>query len=161
MTETQGDQDVRIVLDHDQRLLAPDVSRADLETLLHPDFTEVIPSGQRLTRSQIISVLTASADRDPSPRKAVELRGVRLSDSMIMVTYVSEQGDPAGPPGHPVAEDRAELAGLLPPVDAHGARELNGYRLRRSRAQVRHRVAVGRAASRSGAIGWPQTSQHP
>ena len=93
MTATQGDQDVRIVLDHDQRLLAPDVSRTDLETMLHPDFTEVIPSGQRFTRSQIISVLTASADRDRSPRKAVELRGVRLSDSIIMVTYVSEQGD--------------------------------------------------------------------
>ena len=91
MTETRGEQDVRIVLDQDQRLLDPDVSRTDLETLLHPDFTEVIPSGQRLTRSQIISVLTASTDR--SPRQAVELRGVRLSDSMIMVTYVSEQGD--------------------------------------------------------------------
>ena len=93
MTETQGDQAVRTVLDYDQRLLAPDVGRTELETLLHPDFTEVIPSGQRLTRSQIISVLTGPADRDLSPRKAVELRGVRLSDSMIMVTYVSEQGD--------------------------------------------------------------------
>ena len=93
MTETQGDRDVRIVLDQDQRLLDPDVSRTDLETLLHPDFTEVIPSGQRLTRSQIIAVLTASPHQDLPPRKAVELRGVRLSDSMIMVTYVSEQGD--------------------------------------------------------------------
>jgi len=93
MTETQGDRDVRAVLAYDQRLLAPDVSRVDLETLLHPDFTEVIPSGQRLTRSQIISVLTTSADRDTSPRQAVELRGVRLSDTLIMVTYVSQQGD--------------------------------------------------------------------
>jgi hypothetical protein len=93
MTETPGDQAVRTVLDYDQRLLAPDVSRADLEALLHPDFTEVIPSGQILTRSQIISLITTSTDRDMSPRQAVELRGVRLSDSMIMVTYVSEQGD--------------------------------------------------------------------
>jgi hypothetical protein len=92
MMETQGDRDIRTVLDYDQRLLAPDVSRADLETLLHPDFTEVIPSGRCLTRGQIIAVLTAPTDRDQSPRKAVELRGVRLSDSMIMVTYVSEQG---------------------------------------------------------------------
>jgi hypothetical protein len=97
MIETQGDRDVRTVLDYDQRLLDPEVSRTDLETLLHPDFTEVIPSGRCLTRSQIIAVLTAKATtktgRDTSPRKAVELRGVQLSDSMIMVTYVSEQGE--------------------------------------------------------------------
>jgi hypothetical protein len=95
MIDTQGDRDVRIVLDYDQRLLAPDVSRADLEALLHPDFTEVIPSGRRLTRSEIIAVLTARTAQtgwDTWPRTAVELRGVRLSDSMIMVTYVSEQG---------------------------------------------------------------------
>ena len=93
MTETQTDDDIRAVLDQELRLLAPDASRADLEALLHPDFSEVIPDGRRFGRSELIAVLTgASADRDLSPRTAVELAGVRLSSSTIIVTYVSEQG---------------------------------------------------------------------
>ena len=93
MTETPADEDVRTVLEHERRLLAPDASRTDLEALLHPDFSEVIPDGRRFGRSELISVLTGtSADRDLSPRTAVDLHGVRLSTSTIIVTYVSEQG---------------------------------------------------------------------
>jgi hypothetical protein len=93
MTETQADDDVRAVLDQELRLLAPDASHADLEALLHPDFSEVIPDGRRFGRAELIAVLTAgSADRDLSPRTAVDLHGVRLSGSTIVVTYVSEQG---------------------------------------------------------------------
>jgi hypothetical protein len=93
MTETSADDDVRTVLDHELRLLAPDASRADLEALLHPDFSEVTPDGRRFGRSELIAVLTsASTDRDLSPRTAVELQPVRLSGSTIIVTYVSEQG---------------------------------------------------------------------
>ena len=93
MTDTQGDEDVRAVLRSELRLLAPDVPRAELEALLHPDFTEVDPTGRRWVRSEIITVLTSSTDRDMSPRTAVDLQGVRLSASAILVTYVSEQGD--------------------------------------------------------------------
>ncbi|HEY2279252.1 MAG TPA: nuclear transport factor 2 family protein [Streptosporangiaceae bacterium] len=93
MTETPADADVRAVLANELRLLAPDASRTDLETLLHPDFTEVIPAGRRFARSELISMLTTSTGRDPTPRTAVDLQGVRVSGSAILVTYVSEQGD--------------------------------------------------------------------
>ena len=93
MTDIQADEDVRAVLRSELRLLDPDVPRAELEALLHPDFTEVDPTGRRWVRSEIITVLTSSTDRDASPRTAVDLRGVRLSASAILVTYVSEQGD--------------------------------------------------------------------
>jgi hypothetical protein len=93
MTGTSADEDVRAVIKNELRLLAPDASRADLETLLHPDFTEVIPDGRRFARSELISALATSTDRDLSPRTATDLQGVRLSNSTIIVTYVSEQGD--------------------------------------------------------------------
>jgi hypothetical protein len=93
MTETPADEDVRTVLDYELRLLAPDAGRADLEALLHPDFSEVTPDGRRFGRSELIALLTStSTDRDLSPRTAVELTGVRLSGSTVIVTYVSEQG---------------------------------------------------------------------
>jgi hypothetical protein len=93
VTHTQADEDVRAVLGSELRLLAPDVPRSELEALLHPDFTEVDPSGRRWARADLIRALTSSADRDMSPRTAADLHGVRLSASAILVTYVSEQGD--------------------------------------------------------------------
>jgi hypothetical protein len=93
MTETPADADVRAVLANELRLLAPDASRADLETLLHPDFTEVVTDGRRFARSELISVLTAATDRDLTPRAATSLEAVRLSSTTIIVTYISEQGD--------------------------------------------------------------------
>ena len=93
MTDTQTDEDIRAVLRSELRLLAPDVPRPELEALLHPDFTEVDPSGRRWARADLIPVLTSSTDRDMSPRAAVDLQGVRLSASAILVTYVSEQAD--------------------------------------------------------------------
>jgi hypothetical protein len=93
MTETPADADVRAVLANELRLLAPDASRTDLETLLHPDFTEVVADGRRFARSELISVLTAATDRDLTPRTATGLEAVRLSGTTIIVTYISEQGD--------------------------------------------------------------------
>jgi hypothetical protein len=94
MTETPANDDVRIVLEHERRLLAPDASRGDLETLLHPDFSEVVPDGRRFGRSELITVLTsASSGRDLSPRMAADLNAVRLSGSAFLFTFVSEQGD--------------------------------------------------------------------
>jgi hypothetical protein len=92
VTETHADEDMQAVIKNELRLLAPDASRTDLETLLHPDFTEVIPDGRRFARSELISILTTSTDRDLTPRAATGLQGVRLSGSTIIVTYVSEQG---------------------------------------------------------------------
>jgi hypothetical protein len=93
MAETPADEDVRAVLRGEQRLLAPDVPRSELEALLHPDFTEVDPAGRRWARADLISALTTSTDRDTTPRTASGLQGVRLSSSTVLVTYISEQGD--------------------------------------------------------------------
>ena len=93
MTETQAEEDVRAVLRGELVLLAPDASRADLEVLLHPDFTEVAPTGQRWARPDLITALTTATNRDHTPRTAVDLRAVRLSSSTVLVTYVSEQGE--------------------------------------------------------------------
>jgi hypothetical protein len=93
VTDTQADEDVRAVLRNELRLLAPDVAHSELEALLHPDFTEVDPSGRHWARADLIRALTSSADRDMSPRTAADLQGVRLSASAVLVTYASEQGD--------------------------------------------------------------------
>ena len=93
MTDIQADEDVRAVLGNELRLLAPDAPGPELEALLHPDFTEVIPDGRRFARSELISVLTTATDRDLTPRAATGLEAVRLSGSTIIVTYISEQGD--------------------------------------------------------------------
>jgi hypothetical protein len=92
VTDTPADEDVRAVLHGEQRLLAPDAPRSELEALLHPDFTEVDPTGRRWERADLIAALTAAADRDPAPRIAVDVQAVRLSSSTVLVTYVSEQG---------------------------------------------------------------------
>jgi hypothetical protein len=93
MTETQADEDVRAALKNELVLLSPDASRADMEALLHPDFTEVDPSGRRWARSDLITALTTAANPDRTPRTAVDLQAVRLSSSTVLVTYVSEQGE--------------------------------------------------------------------
>lgn len=93
MTETQADEDVQAVLKNELLLLSPEASRADMEPLLHPDFTEVDPSGRRWARSELITALTAAASRDLTPRTATDVQAVRLSSSTILVTYVSEQGE--------------------------------------------------------------------
>jgi hypothetical protein len=92
MTDTQVDEEMRAVLENELVLLAPDASREELETLLHPDFTEVLRDGRHFARSEIITLLT-TAVRDQTPRAAVEVHGDRVSASAILVTYVSEQGD--------------------------------------------------------------------
>ena len=93
MTETPADEDVRAVLRNELVLLSPDLSRGELEALLHPDFTEVDPVGRRWARSDLITALTTAAHPDRTPRTAVDPQAVRLSGSTVLVTYVSEQGE--------------------------------------------------------------------
>jgi hypothetical protein len=92
MANTQADKDARIVLEGELLLLAPDTSREDLETWLHPDFTEVIRDGRRFTRSEVISLLTAPG-YVRMPRTVVDVKQDRVTDSAILVTYISEEGD--------------------------------------------------------------------
>ncbi len=83
---------MRAVLENELVLLAPDASREELKTLLHPDFTEVLRDGRHFVRSEIITLLTTTV-RDQTPRAAVEVRADWVSGSAILVTYVSEEGD--------------------------------------------------------------------
>ena len=92
MADTQADEEMQAVLENELVLLAPDASGEELETLLHPGFTEVLRDGRHFTRSEIITLLTTTV-RDQTPRAAVEVHGDWLSDSAILVTYVSEEGD--------------------------------------------------------------------
>jgi hypothetical protein len=50
MTDTQADEEMRAVLENELVLLAPDASREELETLLHPDFGELISTRPRRSR---------------------------------------------------------------------------------------------------------------
>jgi hypothetical protein len=91
VADTQADEDMRAILENELVLLAPDASLEELETLLHPDFTEVLRDGRRFARAEIITLLTTIV-RDQTPRAAVEVQGDWISDSAILVTYVSEEG---------------------------------------------------------------------
>jgi hypothetical protein len=104
VTETTPDEDVRFVLRSELRLYDPGIRGAagELEALLHPDFVEFGPSGLRWDRREIIAALTGA----PPPGAAAplgagvpgqqatvvsELAGIRLSSTIVLVTYVSEQ----------------------------------------------------------------------
>ena len=58
--DTQADEEMRAVLENELVLLAPDASREELKTLLHPDFTEVLRDGRHFVRSEIITLLTTT-----------------------------------------------------------------------------------------------------
>ena len=103
MTGTQPDQDVQYVIRNELRLLQPEVRGAagELEALLHPDFVEFGTSGLRWDRREVIAALAAGqppGERHgeaavPAEQAAVvsELAGIRLSSTIVLVTYVSEQ----------------------------------------------------------------------
>jgi len=94
---------VRFVIQRELSLLQPDVraSTGQVEALLHPDFCEVAPSGRRYDRREVIVAL-ASAQLPPMPGNGTRapadeppavsgLAGIRLSGTVILVSYVSEQ----------------------------------------------------------------------
>ena len=108
MTGTQPDQDVQFVIRNELRLLQPEVRGApgELEALLHPDFVEFGVSGLRWDRREIIAALAggqppgaphgeaagAGAAAAEQAATVSELAGIRLSSTIVLVTYVSEQG---------------------------------------------------------------------
>jgi hypothetical protein len=106
---------VRFVIRRELSLLQPDahVSTAQVEALLHPDFCDIATSGHRLERREVIAALghparpARPASRAPGapgapdngvgspagPAAAISgLTGVRLSGTVILVSYTSEQG---------------------------------------------------------------------
>jgi ribonuclease HI len=76
------------------RLLDP-VTRADPELtrpLLHPDFTEFGVSGRIWDRESIVEALAA----DPGePVSAEEMRGFRLAEDVVLLTYRVNRPDRA------------------------------------------------------------------
>jgi hypothetical protein len=99
VTDTRPDEDVRFVIQRELSLVQPGAT-AQVEALLHPDFCEVGPSGCRLGRREAIVALAtrqvppAPGNGTPSatgPAAAAGLTGIRLSGTVILVSYVSEQ----------------------------------------------------------------------
>ena len=89
----QPDGDLRAAIDGELRLLQPLVrrSRADVDALLDPEFAEFGASGRRWSRPEILASL-ASEDRETAVA-AHDLRAVRIAEGVVLVTYVSDDGE--------------------------------------------------------------------
>lgn len=86
------DDDVRAAIDAERRLLDPLV-RTDpvaVEALLDPEFTEVGRSGRRWDRQAILAMLATESPHHAPPTTS-DLRGVRLADNVVHLTYTSER----------------------------------------------------------------------
>jgi hypothetical protein len=110
VTNTRPDEDVRFVIQRELSFLQPDVrdSTTQVEALLHPDFTEVTAAGQRSGRREVITALaTRQLSRaienaaqasgngahapDEEPAMASGLSPIRLSGTVILVSYLGEK----------------------------------------------------------------------
>jgi hypothetical protein len=87
------DEDIRAAVTGELRLLEPAVrgSSADVEALLHPEFFEFGASGRHWDRASMVAALLSGDITDESTPDVMELAGVRLSDDLIQVTYVSRR----------------------------------------------------------------------
>jgi len=74
-------------------LLTPRVrsSRAQVDSLLDPDFREIGASGRFWTRPEIISAL-AQVAADGEAIEAVQIEGSVVAPNLILLTYVSDPG---------------------------------------------------------------------
>jgi hypothetical protein len=95
MTGLQPDEDVRLVIDLELRLLQPEVRAAagELDELLHPDFYEFGASGRRWDRTETILALAGEQAAGEAPVAAADISGVRLADDVVHVTYLSRRGE--------------------------------------------------------------------
>jgi hypothetical protein len=110
VTETRPEEDVRFVIQRELSFLQPDVrdSTAQIEALLHPDFTEVTAAGRRSGRREVITALATrqlrkaieNAAEAPGngaeapaeePARASGVSAIRLSGTVILVSYLGEQ----------------------------------------------------------------------
>ena len=115
VTSTRPDEDARFVIQRELSLLQLEVrdSRGQVEALLHPDFTEVTAAGRRSGRRQVIAALatrqlrkaienaaetsgaeTSDNGAEASAEKSATASGlsaIRLSSTVILVSYLSEQ----------------------------------------------------------------------
>jgi hypothetical protein len=86
------DEDVRVAVEAELRLLLPEVrGSAEVDVLLDPEFVEVGASGRRWDRAAIVAALASGEITDTNPIEATEVAGVRLADDLVHVTYVSRR----------------------------------------------------------------------
>lgn len=91
------DEDVQAAIAGELLLLMVSVRQSPEEVgvLLHPDFFEFDPSGRRWDRRAIIGEL--AAQQAPVGQETVadvaEVKGIRLSEGVVFVTYISEDQD--------------------------------------------------------------------
>ncbi|MFE0135591.1 DUF4440 domain-containing protein [Streptomyces sp. NPDC059037] len=80
---------VDAAIEAELRLLAPEVRTSPelLGQLLHPEFTEFGVSGARWDRASIIKTLTESTEAGARPLIASRMRGVRLADDVVHLTF--------------------------------------------------------------------------
>jgi len=93
---------VRFVIQRELALLRPDAdaSTVQVEALLHPDFGEIDAAGRRLGRREVIAAFGRRAPRPPGnggppaagPAAVSGLTGIRLSTTVILVSYLSDSG---------------------------------------------------------------------
>ena len=110
VTSTRPDEDARFVIQRELSLLQLEVrdSAGQVEALLHPDFTEVTAAGRRSGRRQVIAARATRQLRKAidnaaetsengaeasagEPATASGLSAIRLSSTVILVSYLSEQ----------------------------------------------------------------------
>lgn len=94
MTESVVDEDVQWVIDNEHQLMKPDVRRSaeQVERLLHPDFFEFGASGRRWDRQTMVAAIGGELTDDEAPTVS-EMKGVRLAEPVILVTYLTERPD--------------------------------------------------------------------
>lgn len=88
------DKDVERVIANELRLLTPEVRRSaeQVESLLHPDFFEFGSSGRRWDRPAMVAAIGDELTDGEVPDVS-EMRGVRLADTVVLVTYLSDRPD--------------------------------------------------------------------
>lgn len=88
---TTIDDALRQVIDNELRLLRPEVrnTASEVERLLHPDFVEFGASGRRWSRDDMVAAIGSMFADDDAPT-AREVEAVRLAESVVLVTYVTE-----------------------------------------------------------------------
>ncbi len=88
------DDDVQTVIESEIAMLQSQVRRAEarLEELLHPDFFEFGASGHRWSRSETVRTLTGQPAAGRGSVVASQVAGVRLAPDVVLVTYVSYEG---------------------------------------------------------------------
>jgi hypothetical protein len=94
-----ADRNVQTVIELELRLLQPQVRAEpqEVESLLHPDFSEFGASGRRWGRTETIAALAAEQPGGELPSITVtEIVGTRLADDVIHLTYVSQRGGRRG-----------------------------------------------------------------